>query len=91
LLLILLLGFLSAAAVSPELHRWVCPNADEPDDQCVVTVLAAGLVLGSATHIDATVVIRWIVDAAPPIGEAPHVTAHHRFPPSRAPPSGWGC
>jgi hypothetical protein len=86
LLLVVLLGFFSAAGVSPELHRWICPEAGQPDDQCVIRVLATGLLLSSCTQVDAAVVARAVPAVVRPAVGVPRTLPVDSLSAPRAPP-----
>lgn len=87
LIIVLLLGFFSAAAVSPALHRMVCPDADQPSHQCVITVMAAGLLALTSTQVVASVIPFPTVGFLILRGETHRATPVYRLSPSRAPPS----
>jgi len=85
-LLLILLLFLDASAVSPTLHSLVCPKAGQPDDDCAVACFAAGLVESPpVTDVSVTVIechwiaVQWCDKAFP-------TSPLFRLSPSRAPP-----
>ena len=86
--LLLALHVLSALVLEarPELHRTVHPNADSPDHQCLVTMMAAGLIETTALVSLVAVLILACLGKALSFAELFLPVIAFRLLPGRAPP-----
>lgn len=86
LLMLALLVFLGAAAVSFPLHQSVCPDAGSPTDSCAVVAFAAGLVESPLSLVlGATVILTFLIALLMPC-EADSSMPLFRLYPSHSPP-----
>jgi hypothetical protein len=81
-----LLVFLCAAAVSPTLHEAVCPDAGSPTDTCAVVSFAMGLVESCSTTVCCLAIILGVFISLPWRCEVYHAAPLFRLSPCRAPP-----
>ena len=78
--------FLELLAVSPELHQYFHPDANQPDHQCGVTLMAHGQV-DAAPGALTVVLSPLFAFEIPSLPLAAPVTVDHHFSPGRAPPA----
>jgi len=79
---------LSVLTASPQLHRWLHPDADHSDHECAVTLFHHG-VTEAAAGIALAVVPLLLVARAALVQAGPDLVApRYRLSPGRAPP-GW--
>jgi hypothetical protein len=83
--LIVLVLVLGACASSPALHEWICPDAGQPWDCCVITKFATGSVEMSLAQAAAVVFFCVFVALCWNAGVR-LIAPPFRLAPSRAPP-----
>lgn len=86
LIALALLLFLSAAAVSIDVHELVCPDADQPDHQCAVTQFAAGHIETSLVTVACLAVLLGVLTVPLWSNEEHPASPLFQLSPSRAPP-----
>jgi hypothetical protein len=81
--LVLALAVLSA---SPQLHRWLHPDADKPGHQCAITLFHHGLV---GVHAAVSLIVapsRWVAAAYSLPAKPEWLGPRYRLLPARGPP-----
>lgn len=71
---------------SHRLHKLIHPDADSPDHQCAITMLAHGQVNASALPPVLVAFVATLFFLLPPLQSALVSSFEYRFCPSRAPP-----
>jgi hypothetical protein len=71
---------------SEKLHKLIHPDADSPDHQCAITMLAQGQVNAPSSSLIVIVFVCALFFVLPPLRTAALPSFDYRFSASRAPP-----
>ena len=79
---------LSVLASSPQLHRWLHAEEDQPDHECVITLFQHGLIEPLAAVLLVVTPLLLVAGRALAPAGPDLIAARYRLCPGRAPP-GW--
>jgi hypothetical protein len=77
---------LTVLAASPQLHKWLHPDADDSDHECAITLFHHGVAQAATAIILAVVSRRWIGFLATIPAALNLVAPRFRLSPGRGPP-----